>query len=94
MDEIKKMWLYDLRAKAADDTTDGLNDEAASNLPGYEDVRTTRRNYLRRGIMRAEKWVVGDENDQAAFARLKRALGDLRSFGRDHWNGVAGSQDI
>jgi integrase len=46
---IKKMWFYDLRAKAADDTVDGLGDEAASNLLGHEDVRTTRRHYLRRG---------------------------------------------
>jgi integrase len=48
-DEIKKMWFYDLRAKAADDTADGLGEEAASNLLGHEDVRTTRRHYLRRG---------------------------------------------
>jgi hypothetical protein len=44
--------------------------------------------------MQAEKWVVGDEYDEAAFARLKRALGDLQYSVRDHWNGVAGSQDI
>ena len=44
--------------------------------------------------MQAKKWVVGDEFDVAAFTRLKRALGDLRYFARDQWNGVAGSQDI
>lgn len=44
--------------------------------------------------MQAEKWVVGDEYDEAAFARLKRALGDLQYSVRDRWNGVAGSQDI
>jgi hypothetical protein len=43
------MWFYDFRAKAADDTADGLGDEAASNLLGLEDVRTTKRYYLRRG---------------------------------------------
>jgi integrase len=47
--DIKAMWFYDLRAKAAHDTADGLGDEAASNLLGHEDVRTTRRHYLRRG---------------------------------------------
>jgi hypothetical protein len=44
--------------------------------------------------MQAKKWVVGDEYDEAAFTRLKRALGDLQYSVRDHWNGVAGSQDI
>ncbi|THC39425.1 hypothetical protein [Massilia sp. Mn16-1_5] len=44
--------------------------------------------------MQANKWVVGDEYDEAAFARLKRALGDLQYSVRDHWNGVAGSQEI
>jgi integrase len=48
-EEIKGMWFYDLRAKAADDTADGLGDHAASNLLGHEDVRTTRRPYLGRG---------------------------------------------
>jgi integrase len=51
--EIKAMWFYDLRAKATDDTADGLGDEAASNLLGHEDVRTTRRHYLRRGKIAA-----------------------------------------
>jgi hypothetical protein len=44
--------------------------------------------------MQAEKWVVGDEYDEAAFARLKRALDDLRYSVLDDWNGVAGSQEI
>ena len=44
--------------------------------------------------MQAKKWVVGDEYDEAAFARLKRALGDLQYSVRDRWTGVAGSQDI
>lgn len=44
--------------------------------------------------MQREKWVVGDEYDEAAFARLKRALSDLEYSIRDRWNGVAGSQDI
>lgn len=44
--------------------------------------------------MQAEKWVVGDKYDEAAFARLKRALDDLQYSVRDRWAGVAGSQDI
>ena len=44
--------------------------------------------------MQAEKWVVGDEYDEVAFARLKHALGRLRYIVQDQWNGVAGSQDI
>ena len=47
--EIKKMWFYDLRAKAADDTADDRGEAAASDLLGHENVRTTRRHYLRRG---------------------------------------------
>lgn len=48
-DEIKKFWFYDLRAKAADDTSDERGDQAASYLLGHENVSTTRRHYLRRG---------------------------------------------
>ncbi len=47
--EIKAMWFYDLRAKAADDTSDDRGDQAASDLLGHENVTTTRRHYLRRG---------------------------------------------
>lgn len=47
--EIKAMWFYDLRAKAADDTSDDRGDQAASNLLGHDSVRTTRKHYLRRG---------------------------------------------
>lgn len=43
------MWFYDLRAKTADDTADDLDEQAASNLLGHENVQTTRRHYLRRG---------------------------------------------
>jgi hypothetical protein len=43
--------------------------------------------------MQLEKWVVGDEYDEVAFARLKRALGDLQYAVRDQWSGMAGSQD-
>jgi integrase len=48
-EEIKQMWFYDLRAKAADDTADGRGQEAARDLLGHESVRTTQRHYLRRG---------------------------------------------
>lgn len=40
--------------------------------------------------MQARKWVVGDEYDEVAFARLKQALSDLQYSIRDQWNGVAG----
>lgn len=46
---IKNFWFYDLRAKAADDTSDQRGDQAASDLLGHESVRTTQRHYLRRG---------------------------------------------
>lgn len=48
-DQIKAMWFYDLRAKAADDTSDERGDQAASDLLGHETVTTTKRHYLRRG---------------------------------------------
>jgi integrase len=48
-DEIKAMWFYDLRAKAADDTADVLGDQAAADLLGHDNVSTTQRHYLRRG---------------------------------------------
>ena len=46
---IKEFWFYDLRAKAADDTSDMRGDQAASDLLGHESVKTTQRHYLRRG---------------------------------------------
>lgn len=46
---IKAFWFYDLRAKAADDTSDERGDQAASDLLGHDSVSTTRRHYLRRG---------------------------------------------
>lgn len=48
-DEIRAMWFYDLRAKAADDTAEQRGDQAASDLLGHETVTTTKRHYLRRG---------------------------------------------
>lgn len=47
--DIKNFWFYDLRAKAADDTSDALGEQAAANLLGHDDAKTTRRHYLRRG---------------------------------------------
>lgn len=44
--------------------------------------------------MLTEKWVVGEEYDEVAFARLKRALGFLQYEIRERSSGVAGSQDI
>lgn len=46
---IRAFHFYDLRAKAADDTSDERGDQAASDLLGHESVRTTQRHYLRRG---------------------------------------------
>lgn len=47
--EIKEMWFYDLRAKAADDVSDDRGDQAASDLLGHDNITTTRRHYIRRG---------------------------------------------
>jgi integrase len=47
--EIKAFWFYDLRAKAADDTSDNRGDQAASDLLGHDSIKTTQRHYLRRG---------------------------------------------
>ena len=47
--DIKNFWFYDLRAKAADDTSDERGDQAAADLLGHSNVRTTQRHYLRRG---------------------------------------------
>lgn len=46
---IRAFWFYDLRAKAADDTSDQRGDQAASDLLGHDSVKTTQRHYLRRG---------------------------------------------
>lgn len=48
---IKDFWFYDLRAKAADDTSDERGDQAASDLLGHGNVKTTQRHYLRKGKM-------------------------------------------
>lgn len=56
--------------------------------------RSNPRSALWNTTYASEKWVVGDEYDEVAFARLKRALDDLRYAVRDQWNCVAGSQDI
>lgn len=48
-EKIRKMWFYDLRAKAADDSADARGEQAASDLLGHDNVKTTRRHYLRRG---------------------------------------------
>jgi integrase len=42
-DEIKNFWFYDLRAKAADDTSDERGEQASSALLGHESVRMTQR---------------------------------------------------
>lgn len=47
--DIKAFHFYDLRAKAADDTSDERGDQAASDLLGHDSVKTTQRHYLRRG---------------------------------------------
>lgn len=47
--EIMEFWFYDLRAKAADDTSDDRGEQAASDLLGHDSVKTTQRHYLRRG---------------------------------------------
>lgn len=46
---LKRFRFYDLRAKAADDTSDDRGEQAASDLLGHDSVRTTQRHYLRRG---------------------------------------------
>lgn len=48
-DDIKAFHFYDLRAKAADDTSDLRGEQAASDLLGHDSVKTTQRHYLRRG---------------------------------------------
>lgn len=48
-EEIRAMWFYDLRAKAADDVSDERDDQAAADLLGHQNVATTKRHYLRKG---------------------------------------------
>lgn len=48
-DQIRRMWFTKLRSKAADDVADTRGEQAASDLLGHDDVRTTRRHYLNRG---------------------------------------------
>ena len=45
---IEKFWFYDLRAKAAHDTSDERGEQVASDLLGHDSVKTTLRHYLRR----------------------------------------------
>lgn len=47
--QIQSFWFYDLRAKAADDKAEEIDEQAASDLLGHESTKTTRRHYLRRG---------------------------------------------
>ncbi|MEM4987658.1 tyrosine-type recombinase/integrase [Collimonas sp. H4R21] len=47
--DIKAFRFYDLRAKAADDTSDNRGDQAASDLLGHDNIKTTQRHYFRRG---------------------------------------------
>jgi integrase len=46
---LKGFRFYDLRAKAADDTSDDRGDQAAIDLLGYDCVKTIKPHYLRRG---------------------------------------------
>lgn len=46
---IRVFWFYDLRAKAADDTSDGHGDQATSDFLGHDSMKTTQRHYVRRG---------------------------------------------
>lgn len=48
-ESIKNFHFYDIRAKAADDTSDSRGDQAASDLLGHDSIKTTQRHYLRRG---------------------------------------------
>lgn len=47
--EIRAFWFYDLRAKAADDIAEVHGDQAATDLLGHDNVKTTKDHYLRRG---------------------------------------------
>ncbi|HEV2612496.1 MAG TPA: tyrosine-type recombinase/integrase [Noviherbaspirillum sp.] len=47
--QIDNFKFRDLRAKAADDTSDQRGQQAASDLLGHDNVKTTQRHYLRRG---------------------------------------------
>jgi integrase len=49
--EIRAMWFYDLRAKAADDTAEQHGEQAAADLLGHDSVQTTKDHYLRRGMI-------------------------------------------
>ncbi|MFN4003345.1 MAG: tyrosine-type recombinase/integrase [Hylemonella sp.] len=48
-EQIRAMWFYDLRAKAADDTAEQADEQAAAALLGHASVSTTKKHYLRRG---------------------------------------------
>jgi integrase len=48
-EQIMAFWIRDLRAKAADDTSDLKGDSAAADLLGHADAHTTKRHYIRRG---------------------------------------------
>ena len=44
--------------------------------------------------IQTKKWVVADECDEFAIARLRDTLSGLQYSIQDQWSGVAGSQDI
>jgi hypothetical protein len=48
---VRKERCYHRKSKAgkADDTSDQRGEQAASNLPGHENVKTTQRHYSRPG---------------------------------------------
>ncbi|GAB2484434.1 hypothetical protein GCM10027082_39260 [Comamonas humi] len=45
--EIRAMWFYDLRSKAADDVADDRGELAASEQLGRISIQITKRHYLR-----------------------------------------------
>ena len=47
--DVAGMWLYDLRSKAASDTSEERGIQAAADLLGHTSVRTTQQHYDRRG---------------------------------------------
>lgn len=47
--DISQFRFGELRSKAADDTADQRGEQAASDLLGHDNLRTTQKHYLRRG---------------------------------------------
>lgn len=70
---IENFRFYDLGAMAADDTEDQRGHQAAADLLGHGDTRTTSKHYLRRGkTTLPTKWFCGKNHELRKFTIIAK----------------------